>query len=545
MRRLLVIVIFYMLVTDFAFSEVTIPSQIKEVTLFSNQALVKRKAKTKVKKGLNELFVELEAFNLDRNSVSAKVFGKGELYSVQLKDIYLKEAPQEKIRKLELEIRNLKDQRQVLLDELEILRKKNKFLDSLIDFSQTQIPADLKTSFPKSENLEEMIGFLEKNLKGIAERRQELNKTTRQINKKIEVLEKELATLKKPHQKAKKVIEILFNSSKDQEITIETDYLVYNCFWQPFYKADIPLSLKEINLVMFSKIRQKTGEDWSDIKLAVSNVIPLKGVTLPSLSSWFLDIKPRRARGPKAGFLLRAAQKAEVEALKELKFAEKAPPANFVSAQKKKLPLSFEYVLPQSLTIESKDKETLLPLFSKTLKGEFFHYVIPKVSPLTFFVCKVTSDKELLRGPLNVYFGGRFIGETFLTEKKPGEDFYLNLGADREIKVKKEKLKDKIKETFFGKIERKTIVREMAFKITIENLKEKPIKIKVLDSIPVSRTDRIEVKNVNLTPAPDETNYQDKEGVNLWMFELKPKGQKDIDIEFVITYPKDIPIIGL
>ena len=49
-------------------------------------------------------------------------------------------------------------------------------------------------------------------------------------------------------------------------------------------------------------------------------------------------------------------------------------------------------------------------------------------------------------------------------------------------------------ETFFGKIERKTIVRTIAFKITVENLKDKPVTIKIVDSIPVSRTDKIEVK---------------------------------------------------
>jgi len=56
----------------------------------------------------------------------------------------------------------------------------------------------------------------------------------------------------------------------------------------------------------------------------------------------------------------------------------------------------------------------------------------------------VSADKELLSGPLNVYFGDRFIGKTFLSEKKAGETFSLNLGADRDVKVKREKIKDKI-----------------------------------------------------------------------------------------------------
>jgi uncharacterized protein (TIGR02231 family) len=164
---------------------------------------------------------------------------------------------------------------------------------------------------------------------------------------------------------------------------------------------------------------------------------------------------------------------------------------------------------------------------------------------LTFLVCQASADKELLSGPLNVYFGGRFIGKTFLSEKKPGEDFNLNLGADRDVKVKRDKIKDKVKETFFGQLERNTVVREMAFKMTLENLKDKPVKLKVLDTIPVSRTDKVNVKDISINPAPSEKNYQDREGVMLWECQLKPGEKKEITIEFVITYPKDLPVQGL
>ncbi|RKY39593.1 MAG: hypothetical protein DRP75_01760 [Candidatus Omnitrophota bacterium] len=160
-------------------------------------------------------------------------------------------------------------------------------------------------------------------------------------------------------------------------------------------------------------------------------------------------------------------------------------------------------------------------------------------------MCQVSPDEELLPGPLNVYFGGRFVGRTYLPEKRAGEEFYLNLGVDRGVRVKWEKIKDKRTETFFGKIKRKTVIRDLAFKINIENLKEKPIVVKVIDTIPVSRTDRIEVKNVKIVPLPKEKNYQGKEGVNLWELQIKPKRKAEINIEFTITYPENEPISGL
>lgn len=52
--------------------------------------------------------------------------------------------------------------------------------------------------------------------------------------------------------------------------------------------------------------------------------------------------------------------------------------AAFTMAQKKELPLSFEYKIPRMLNIESRDKETILPLFTKKLQGSFFYYAVPK-----------------------------------------------------------------------------------------------------------------------------------------------------------------------
>jgi len=544
-KRLLGVVFFLIVRASLVFSQETTSSQIKKVILFTNQAFVTRTAETKVRKGLNELLIELNAFNVDKDSIQAKVYGKGQIYSVQFKEIYLKQEPQEKIRNLADKIQALKDEKKLLVAEKNILDKKDKFINSLLDFSKTQVPQDIKTSFPSLEDLKGILSFLDTSCRSINKNREGIVHKIRDLDKEIKMLESELASLKGPARKTKKVIEILFNSRKEQQIKIEASYLTYNAFWSPFYKANVSLGLSNVDLTMFSKIHQKTGEDWEGVKLFVSNVIPLKGAGLPSLNIWTLDIE-RRARkqssfSPMAKIM---EEKKDVTTEADRSF-DKAEEAGFVSARKKELPLSFEYELPQILNIESKDKETILPLFSKKLKGEFFYYAVPKRSVLTFLACKTTADKELLRGKLNVYFGDRFISKTHLSEKKAGEEFKLSLGADREVKVKREKIKDEIDETFLKKIQRRTVIRRIAFKITVDNLKNKPVKIKVLDSIPVSRTDKIEVKNIKMLPPPTEKDLYDKKGVNLWEFDLNPREKKEINIEFTLTYPKDTLIFGL
>jgi len=541
------IVFFSFFIVPFAFAEKTVPSQITEVTLFSGQAMVKREAFTTVQKGLNELFLEIEAFRVDKDSITAKIFGAGEIFSVQFKKIPIKESPRENIKALEQKINELKKSKRVLADKKEVLNKKESFLVSLIDFSKTQIPQEIKTSFPNMDDLTKTLIFLSSNFQKINDEKQSLDASIEEIEKEIKVLKEELNALRRPVKKVRKVIEILFNAKKEQKIRIVADYLTENANWGPLYKVSVPMALSEIDLTMFSKILQKTGEDWNHIALSISNVIPLSGVRLPYLSSWLLDVpRPPAMVMRKTGRLAYEETAPAIDAVKGKDYPEiPTQEAAFTTAVKRELPLSFEYRIPQPIDIESRDKETILPLFYKKMQGDSYYYAVPKRSPLTFLVCKTKADKELLSGPLNVYFGGRYIGKTHLSEKKAGEEFHLSLGADREVMVKREKVKDKVKETYFGKIQRGTIVRELAYKIMVENMKNRSILLKVVDNIPVSRTDKIEVKELTMNPEPAQKNYRNKEGVMLWEYTLDPEQQQEINIEFVVAYPKDLVPMGL
>ncbi len=546
MKKIIFFICVSFLGFNLAYSKDIKSSQIDKVILFTNQALVTRTANIKVNEGLNELSLEVEAFNVDADSVQAKVYGEGEIYSIQFKEIPLKEHPQKNIEELESKIQKLKDEKRSLQNSLDVLRKESSFLSSLINFSNVQIPKDMKTVFPDAGELKETLAFLRESYTTINNNQEEIELKIRDIGQEALLLQRQLNSLRVPAGKSKKAIEILFNSQSQQEVKIEATYLAYNAYWKPFYKVNVSLNLEDISLTMFSKLRQMTGEDWKNIKLSISNVVPLQGAGLPSLDSWVLDIsRPMPAREAERldyGFGVGASKSLMAQSDME---KGKVEEAKVVYAQKVELPFSFEYELPQALDIESKDKEATLPLFSKQAEGKFYHYAVPKYNALTYLVSEITPDTELLAGPLNIYFANRFVGKTYLSAKKAGDPFEINLGADRAVVTKHQKVKDQIDETFFNKIQRQTVVRNLSFKITAENLKNEKVKLKILDNLPVSRTDKIEIKNVKISPSPSEENYQDNEGVNMWIFSLSPKAKQEITIEYTLTYPKDTYIPGL
>ncbi|MCD4813289.1 mucoidy inhibitor MuiA family protein [bacterium] len=529
-------------------------SIIESVTLFTNQAQVTRKAKTTLKKGLQEILIDIEACNVDGDSVSAKIFGEGEIYSVQYREVYLPEAPQENIRKLDEQI----EEKGTVLRRLEksrnVIDQRDAFLHSVVHFSQSEIPKDLKTAMPGANQLEETLVFLEKNANASNEKRQELEIQMAALNKELTALGHARESLCSQGDHSKRVIEVLFNAAKEQTIELEASYIVYDAGWQPFYKINVPNDLKKPTLTMFSRIVQQTGEDWLAAKLAISNVIPMQGIGLPDIHSWILDVY-RQQLAPSMDRAARRKEKKSMDYDDEMDAAEccepapamsaPAPQAEFLETEKTELPLAFEYSLPQALDIESQDKETILPLLTKSVPGDFFYRVVPQANTLAFLVCRSQADSELLSGYLNVHFGSRYIGKTYLPDKKPGEDFQFSLGADRQIKVKRESKKDKVKETLLGMVQRQSIVRELSFTITLENLKDRTVQLEVLDTIPVSRTDKIEVKDVDINPKPQTKKHQDREGVLQWLIDLAPGEKKEITLNFTVVYPKNPGIMGL
>ena len=138
-----------------------------------------------------------------------------------------------------------------------------------------------------------MFAFLGENYQNLAGKTSELDHQIEDLDKEISVVEKKLKKFRRPKEATQKGIEVLFESRTEQEIALEVSYVAQNASWEPVYKVDVPLDLSSVRLTMFARIRQKTGEHWKNVKLAVSNAIPLKGAALPEVESWYLSLPPQ------------------------------------------------------------------------------------------------------------------------------------------------------------------------------------------------------------------------------------------------------------
>jgi len=530
-------------------------NRITAVTVFTNQAQIKRQFTVNAQTGMNRYTVELTAFSIDQESAQAQVFGKGEILGVQYLQIPVKDIPQQKIRELDDEKRKLTQQKKTLIWKRESLQRQIRFLDSLTEFAEVEIPKEIKTEFPPMDRIEGVVGFLDIQYNRLGEQEQQLTEQIEEYDREITAVDRHLKSLRKSTSSDHKVIEVMFNSSEEQEIAIEVSYIARYAAWQPVYKIDVPAELEKVSLTLFSRIQQKTGEDWHDVKLSLSNALPVTSTELPDLNSWHL----RQAYAPVAAMAVGDVMMAGSANLEEAtvvfdelsdaggfeELAAQEPQASYAQAEQKELPVAFEYDVPQNSSIESGDQDSLIPLSSSQLDGEFYHYAAPAVDQQAYLVCQTGGDRSLMSARLNIHFDGRFIGGTQLAEKKPGEDLLLNLGPQRGIKVSREKAVDKIAETFFGIVDRNSVARELQFRISVENLKDKTERIQIIDRVPVSTTDRFQVKGVEMKPEPTEQDWKKREGVMLWELDVEPGKTREITIKFFVKHPKGQSPTGL
>src|SRR6056297_2952887 len=161
----------------------TVPSKITGVTLYSNQALLQREASADVGVGINELHLPVRAFSIDSSSAFAKVFGKGKIISVQVRSIPRSASPREKIRRLEETIEKLREDKQAILDKKASVSRQEKFLDSVVQFSETQMSKEIETRMLDSETLNNTFELLGNRYHEIFKKKQPLIKTSQALKR--------------------------------------------------------------------------------------------------------------------------------------------------------------------------------------------------------------------------------------------------------------------------------------------------------------------------------------------------------------------------
>ena len=537
-------------------------SKISTVTVYPGSARVTRQAQVQLTPGTHSIVFDgiVPIFDESSMSISGEGTARVKILGGYLKQEYLKEAADKRVKELQDQIQEVNDKMMVEQAHDQVITDQKEFLSSLKMYAGQQLPKDLVTKMPTTIELGDMMKFIGTTREGLEVASEEIRQKKRSLGLDLQKLQSELAQLNSGGAKLKRSIIVDVECTEAGSFSVNASYVLNGAFWNAIYDAHSLMEKSEVELVSSGNVRQTTGEDWKDVQLTLSTAQPAIGGRMPYIAPWVLSeevVYAQRARGGVASMMKVATMSAAVsdsamqtEAFDGAGMPAAAPAmeaAQMNYAQADSSGVSVTYQISRPVTILSDGTENKFPITTQTLKAAFEYSAYPKGSQFAYLGSRVinASDLQLLAGPVNLFLGNEFVGKSSIDAISPGQDFDLYLGVDENVKVKREQLERKVDDTLIAGIQSPNRKIVYKYKITVENFTAKPIAFKLFESIPVSANDRIKVKTFDMSVQPTAKDWKDRKGVWLWELKLEPKAKQEIYYSFSVEHPREMNIGGL
>ncbi|KAF9473010.1 hypothetical protein BDN70DRAFT_886320 [Pholiota conissans] len=311
-----------------------------------------------------------------------------------------------------------------------------------------------------------------------------------------------------------------------EKVEIYIQYVVLNADWSASYdiRADTESQGKNITILYKAVIRQNTGESWEGIPLTLETTNPAFGLSSPQLPPWNVGIfNPSPSSLPIPGIPAmmpfmpppvviqqRSRSSSRSRSPRRRRDVSRSrsrspsprlyqPPVmshvQIGSSNKGNIAATFE--VPGFINIPSDGLKHSVTISKLTYDATLLWYSIPKVDAKIYIKAKIKNESEyrFIPGPANVYVDGSFVATSAVPGVSPEETFDCPLGLDPSISVTYHPREKKATQTGFVKKSSSTTYIQ---RITLLNAKSTPIaNLKVVDSIPVSQDERIEIKLIS------------------------------------------------
>jgi uncharacterized protein (TIGR02231 family) len=330
--------------------------------------------------------------------------------------------------------------------------------------------------------------------------------------------------------------------------TLRVTYAVRNARWAPLYDARLDTGTNDrkpaLELVRRAEITQATGEDWSNVALAVSTVRTARGGNAPELNSLIVQY-PQLAENLKdAPILRRRSEAAPVSAAASAgEVLKKVADEQQAAAEVGSFHVTFN--IPGRVSLGANEGAKSLRISTSTFAPDITIRSTPVLDPTAFVEAsfKQSEDAPLLPGRVATYRDGVYVGRGSMPAASKDETVRLGFGADDKVKIERAVIKRN--EGSAGLIVTTSKTDERSFKTSVRNGHDFPIRVAIQDQLPVSENEDIQVEMLPQTTPPTTTNVRDRRGVLEWAFEAKPGEVKDISFAWRVRWPKDKGVVML
>jgi uncharacterized protein (TIGR02231 family) len=529
-------------------------SRVDAVTVFPQGAEVSRVAKVRLEKGMHTVVLADVPADAVPSSIRVEglATGKLDIGSVDSRRLMVPStdavAAASERRRIEDEIEILRDQRSQAEAQFQAAETQKTLINNLSQLPTRPAPAQ---GGERGEDWSQILttiatGSLEAQRNSV-----DAQVKMRTLDRQIGDLEKKLASLSAAEQERTEVkVHVEALAPLDADLVVR--YQVPGASWTPLYDARLVTGDKttapSLSLVRRAEIRQNSGEAWDNAALTLSTTRPNASAAIPELNTITVDFleppQPRPMAGapmPESAPLKRmAAPPAEADA-DQMAMADAAPPEVSpvrVEAQQAAVvvsPFQAVFAVPGRGSVPNTNEAKRVQLLTEKIDPQLSIKTVPREDTKAYLYATLVlpAGTPLLPGPVSLFRDGTFVGAGSLPTLSPGEKHELGFGSDDLIRVKHVLVEEKRGETGLISTSRTDVRR---FKITVKNLHERTMSVKVLDQLPVSNNADIKVEATGGT-TPTATDVDDMRGVVAWDLKIDPNDEESVDFGYRVVWP--------
>ncbi len=534
-----------------AAADLTAPSKIDAVTVYRGWARVTRLVRVEVGPGDSRLLLQGLPAGLDDDSV--RVEGKGtaraRVGGVSVDRITQAELSLPEVRAAEVRVEALQGEDRALEDRVSQARARSKFAESLRSSYSEERSKNLAVRGVSAREWADLMSFVEGQLEAAAADGRRAEAGRRELARKLAAARDELAKLQAKRSGTSAQVAVELHAERGGSLELAVSYLVQNAGWRPIWDARLDPESGAVELALLGEVTQRTGEDWTEARLAVSTAEPGRGLSVPVLESrWLERARPvpvargaMRDSSPAAAAPSMARSRAEAEPSKMM--SEEVMDLEPEQAEATMGLLAATWTTPRRETIDGAGRSRTVPLARHALKGSVTRIASPRGDATAYLTATVSNETgaPFLSGQARISLGDEFVGRAPLAATPPGGELKLAFGADPRLELDRRVI-ERRHETA-GLLGGDHVWRYQV-RTTVKNRYAVATTLTLLDLVPVSRDEAVKVKLLEgSTPATSED--PERPGVKRWELKLGPKETRVVELRYEVRYPKDFPIQGL
>lgn len=361
------------------------------------------------------------------------------------------------------------------------------------------------------------------------------------LNERLENVNRELSNENEDGETEKTDYRILVHVIADQATAavINVNYYITNAGWLPSYDLRAASNDQNVKLTYKAQIHQQSGNDWSNVRLILSTANPNRSYNIPTLNPWYLGYNPNatkrktysydKAGAPSNSIASEKSQSYNTDDQKDLEVAAQNA-YNYTSVNENVI--ETEYEIRLNYNIPSDGKEHFAAILVKDLKTFYRYKAIPKLNNNVYLTAVLPDweDAIVIGGEASVYYDGSYVGSTSLVPGGTEDTIQLSLGIDKNIAIKRQKIKDKCSQ----KVLDNDIIHQYTFEITMKNSRSTKIEIEVEDQLPLSYDKSVSIDTKETSGA----KYDDVTGMLKWRLAIPAKDNKKLTLTYQVKAPK-------